>query len=249
MVGDERRRVERPGREPLEHRVDVLDHVRVARLQGQRLDPDDAHVDLDPLGVDAGRRDGARLAGQPAGELERVGMADRVDRRVDARGPRSAALTAARGSSSVRWTGVGAERAGQLEPLRDRVDRDHAAPAPSASAACTAQRPTGPRPRTATVAPGSTPALDHRVVAGAHHVAGEQRDVVGHPLGDPAQGEVGVRHQQQLGLGALQRAERRAVAEDPPVVALVEVAAAAEEALAAGGAVGAEHPVADRRPR
>ena len=88
------------------------------------------------------------------------------------------------------------------------------------------------------------PGLGDRVPAGAHHVAGEQRDVVGHPLRHTAQGEVRVRHQQQLRLGARQRAERRAVAEDPPVVALVEVAASAEEALAAGGAVGAEHAVA-----
>ena len=53
-----------------------------------------------------------------------------------------------------------------------------------------------------------------------------------------------MRDQQLLGLRPLERAERRAVAEDPAVVALVEVAAQAEEALAAGGAVAAEDAVA-----
>jgi hypothetical protein len=38
------------------------------------------------------------------------------------------------------------------------------------------------------------------------------------------------------------------MAEDPAGVAFVEVAAPAEEAVTAGRAVGAEHPVADRDP-
>ncbi len=53
-----------------------------------------------------------------------------------------------------------------------------------------------------------------------------------------------MRHEDLLGLGALERAERLAVAEDAAVVALVEVAAAAEEAVPAGRAVAAEHAIA-----
>jgi hypothetical protein len=53
-----------------------------------------------------------------------------------------------------------------------------------------------------------------------------------------------VRHEDLLGLGALERPERLPVAEDAAVVALVEIAAAAEEAVAAGGAEAAEHAVA-----
>jgi hypothetical protein len=82
------------------------------------------------------------------------------------------------------------------------------------------------------------------VPAGAHHVAGEQRGVVGHPLGHPPQGQVRVRDEHLVRLGALQRAERLAVAEHAALVALVEVATAAEEAVAAGRAVAAEHAVA-----
>ena len=82
------------------------------------------------------------------------------------------------------------------------------------------------------------------VPAGAHHVAREQGDVVGHPLGHSPQREVGVRHEHLLGLCALKRTERLAVAEHAALVALVEVAAPAEEAVAAGGAVAAQHAVA-----
>jgi hypothetical protein len=53
-----------------------------------------------------------------------------------------------------------------------------------------------------------------------------------------------VRHEHLLGLRALERPERLAVSEHPALVALVEVAAAAEEAVATGGAVAAEHAVA-----
>ena len=84
------------------------------------------------------------------------------------------------------------------------------------------------------------------MVAGAHDVAGEQRDVVGHAARHPAQRQVGVRDEQQLRLGALELAEQLAVPEDAAVVALVEEAAGAEEAVVAGRAVGAEDAVADR---
>jgi hypothetical protein len=91
---------------------------------------------------------------------------------------------------------------------------------------------------------GTDVGLVDGVPAGAHDVAGEQRDVVRHPLRHAAQREVGVWHEHLLGLSALKRAERLAVAEDAAVVALVEVTATAEEAVAAGRAVTAEHPIA-----
>ena len=61
--------------------------------------------------------------------------------------------------------------------------------------------------------PAACPPRDG-VVAGAHDVAGEQRDVVAHPLGHPAQRQVGVGDEHLLGLRALEFAERLAVAED-----------------------------------
>ena len=82
--------------------------------------------------------------------------------------------------------------------------------------------------------------------AGSHHVAGEQRGIARHPLGNLAQRQVGVGDQHLVGLGALERAERRAMTEDAALVALVEVAAATEEAAPAGRAVAAEHAVSDR---
>ena len=63
------------------------------------------------------------------------------------------------------------------------------------------------------MSPGLHPGVGDRVVAGPHHVAGEERDLVRHPLRHPPQGQVRARHQQQLGLGALQVAEVGAVAE------------------------------------
>ena len=58
-----------------------------------------------------------------------------------------------------------------------------------------------------------------------------------------------MRDQEQLGLRALQGAERLAVSEDARLIALVELLAPAEEALAAGGPIGAQHAVADRDAR
>ena len=186
------------------------------------------------------------LAGQPAGELERVGVADRVDRRV------GAATLGQRLDRRPRVLlgqvhGLGAELAGQLEPLGDGVDRHHAAGALGERRLHSAEADR-PEPEDGDHRARLHAALDHGVIAGAHHVAGEQGDVVRHPLRHAAQGEVRVRDQEQLGLGALERAERLAVAEDAAGVALVEVAAPAEEALAAGGAVGAKDPVADSPP-
>jgi hypothetical protein len=86
------------------------------------------------------------------------------------------------------------------------------------------------------------------VVGRSHHVAGEQRDVVAEAVRDLAQRQVRVGNEQELRLSSLQGAERLSVAEDPGLVALVELLAPAEEALPAGGAIGAEDAVTDRDP-
>ena len=58
-----------------------------------------------------------------------------------------------------------------------------------------------------------------------------------------------MRHERHVGLRALQRAERRAVAERARVLAAVVEALQAEEAFAAGGLKAAEHAVADGHAR
>ena len=95
---------------------------------------------------------------------------------------------------------------------------------------------------------GAHPRMGDRVVAGPHHVAGEERDLGGHPLRHPPQGQVRARDQQLLGLGALQVAEMGAVPEGPPLAAAVVVAAQAGGAGGAGGVEAAEHAVADGDP-
>ena len=169
-------------------------------------------------------------------------MADRVDRRVDA-APLGRRLDRGSGILLGEVDRLGAERPGEVETLGDRVDSDH-----PLGAACQRRLDRAQADRAEAEDGGGGARLDaglgDRVPARSHHVAGEQGDVVGHPRRHMAQGEVRVGHEQQLRLGAGQRAKGRAVAEDPPVVALVEVPASAEEALAAGGAVGAEHAVA-----
>jgi hypothetical protein len=81
------------------------------------------------------------------------------------------------------------------------------------------------------------------VVARPGDVAREQGHLVGHAVRDPAERQVRVRHQQELRLGALERAQRGAVPEDPAGIALVVLAATTEEAVAAGREERAEHPV------
>ena len=157
--------------------------------------------------------------------------------------PSVAALTAARGSSSVRCTGSAPKLAASSSRSGTRVDRDHLGGAGGLGRLDGAQADRAEAEHGHGVA-GPHAGLVDRVPAGAHHVAGEQGGVVGHALGHAPQGQVGVRDEHLVGLGALERAERLAVAEHAALVALVEVAAAAEEALAAGRAVAAQHAVA-----
>src|ERR1022692_2170758 len=84
VVGHEWGRIKRSSRQHAEHAVHMADHVRVPALQRERLDPDQAHVYLARLRVDADRDDRPGLAGEADCELERVWMTDGVDRRVDA---------------------------------------------------------------------------------------------------------------------------------------------------------------------
>ena len=120
--------------------------------------------------------------------------------------------------------------------------------APAAIATWTAHRPTGPSEYRDAV-PRAHAALLHRVVAGTHHVTREQCCVRGHAGGDATKGHVGVRNQRLLGLGSLERAEHRAVAEGARAIARVVGAAQAEEARPAGSVVATEDPVAHAHAR
>ncbi len=121
--------------------------------------------------------------------------------------------------------------------------------APASTAHCTAHRPDGTEAQDGDHVTRGDAAVDDRVVAGAHDVAGEQRDVVGEALRDAPQREVRERDERQLGLRALQVAEAAAVAERARVLALVEQRAPAEPARAARDLEAAEDAVADRDAR
>ncbi len=85
--------------------------------------------------------------------------------------------------------------------------------------------------------------------AGAHHVAGEQRHVAAHAIGDASQHEVGARHERHVGLRALQRAEPGTVPERARLHAAVIGALQTEEAVPAGSLKAAEHTITNRHPR
>jgi hypothetical protein len=80
---------------------------------------------------------------------------------------------------------------------------------------------------------GRDPRADGRVVTGRHHVACEQRDVVGQAIGHRTQRQVGVRDERHVGLRAVEVAHRLAMAERTREVAAVVVGLAAEVAQAA----------------
>ena len=126
-----------------------------------------------------------------------------------------------------------AEARGHLQPFRDRVDREDLDGAAGERGLHRAEPDRAEAEHGDRVA-GAHPGVGDRVVAGAHHVAGEEGDLVRHPLRHPAQGQVGARHQQLLGLGALQ---------------VAEVGAVAEGALAACGSGGSRRAGRRRRSR
>jgi hypothetical protein len=169
-------------------------------------------------------------------------VTDRVDRGVDAAGLGPA-------SDGVAWACLGevhgrrVERRGDAESLLHAVDRKHRT-RPGGERRLHRAQPDRAQAEDAVAGPDA--AFRDSVVAGAHHVAGEQGDVVGDVLGDGAQRHVRHRHQRLLGLGPLQRAEGGAVAEDPSPIALLIDAAQAEEAVAAGGVKAPQHAVARR---
>ncbi len=68
---------------------------------------------------------------------------------------------------------------------------------------------------------GPQATFGRRVIAGAHHVAREQRDLIAHAGRDPAQDEISRRHERKLRLRTLERAQRLAVPERAREVALV----------------------------
>src|SRR5262249_8219292 len=125
-----------------------------------------------------------------------------------------------------------------------RIDRDHVRRARRPRRLERAQAH-GPQAEHGDHLAGAQPALEHRVVAGAHHVPGEQRDLIAHPLGHLSQHEVGVRHQRPLGLRALERAQRGPVSEGARLIALVKPPAPAEEAASAGRLKAPQHAVAN----
>ena len=125
---------------------------------------------------------------------------------------------------------LGAEGLGHAQALGDGVDREHVRRAARLGRLHGAEAH-GTEPQHGDDVAGTHAAVGDRVEAGAHHVAREQRHVVAEPVGNAAQHEVGVRHQRHVRLRALQRAERRAVAERARVLAAVIEAPQAEEAF------------------
>ena len=148
----------------------------------------------------------------------------------------------------VQMQRVRAEGLRHGQALGHAVDREHVRGADRARGLNGAQPDRAETQHRGDVA-GAQAALHDRVEAGSHHVAGEQRDVVAHALGDAPQHEVGVRHERLVGLRPLERAEGGAVAEGTRLHAAVVVAAPAEEAHAACALKAAEHAVADRHAR
>ena len=129
-------------------------------------------MDLGPLGVDAGHRDRPRLPRQPDGQVERIGMADRLDRQVH---PPAVGelLDLRRGSCSVRCTGV-APNDSAIARRSSTVSIAITSDAPAALAACTAQRPDRAHPEDRRRLALRQRARVDRVEPGPHHVAGEQ---------------------------------------------------------------------------
>ena len=168
-----------PARHHREHAVDVGDHVGVAGAQGQRLDPEQAHVHL----ARARRRrrctaTRAALARQADRDVERARVADGVDARRRRRGPRCAARPPRAGPPRSGGPGCAPKRLAPSSRRSGTVSIAITCAAPAARAACTAHRPTGPEAEHGGGVAGLQPAVGDGVEAGAHHVAGEQRDVV-----------------------------------------------------------------------
>ncbi len=87
--------------------------------------------------------------------------------------------------------------------------------------------------------------MGDRVITGAHHIAGEQRDLGGHALRNAPQRQVGARNEQLLGLGPLQVPQFGAVPERASEHTAVIVAPDTGDACAAGRVKAAEHAIAD----
>ena len=184
-----------------------------------------------------------RAAGGHAdGEVERARVAHGVDGHVDP-APVGGGLDRRARVLLGEVHGRRAEAAGHVEARVDAVDGDDLGRARGARGLDGAQPD---RPEAEHRDAVARAHRHGRVEAGAHHVAGEERDVAGHPVRDAAQGEVGVGHERLLGLRARQAAEGGAVTEGPRALALVVVARAARAADGARHLEAAQHAVADR---
>ena len=117
-----------------------------------------------------------QLARHADGEVERARVADGVDGDVDP-APVGRRLDRRARVLLGRCTGA-APKPRAISRRASTASIAMTCAAPAARAAWTAHSPTGPRPSTATLSPGRTGC--GRVEAGAHHVAGEERDVAGH---------------------------------------------------------------------
>ena len=167
-------------------------HVCVAGYQVQALDPDHAHVYLDPLRVHADHRDRAALPRHAAGGVERRWVADRVDCHVHA-AHLGAALYGLAGILLGRVHGLGAQLACFLEAPLHGVDRDHLRSPGRSRGHHRAQPDRAEADHRARIARLEASG-DDGVVARSHHVAGEQRGAVREPLGHAPQRQVRTRH-------------------------------------------------------
>ena len=133
------------------------------------------------LRVDSDRDHGAGLPGHTDREVKRVRMSHRVDRGVNAAAGRESL-------DGFPWVVLGqmyrrrAKRSRQVEPLLDAVDRDDGARSGRPRHLHRAQ-PDRTEAQHGDVVAGFDVGLQDGVVAGAHHVAREQRHLVRDPLG------------------------------------------------------------------
>ena len=227
-----------------EHAVDVAEHVGVAAAQRERLQPQQAHVDLGPLGVDADALDGAAGAREPDRALEHPRVADGVDADVDA-APFGAAAHGRPGVLLGEVHRLGAEGLGDRQALGNGVDRVDVGGA---------ARRARPAPRTAP--PGRARARRRRRRgAGRSRRRRESRCPSRRPR--TARRRRSCPRARAAGRGRRSGSSAMSACvpcSDPSVepwpnvrecqAAVVE-AAAAEEAVAAGGLKAAEDPVAD----
>ena len=178
--------------------VDVGDHVGLAEPQVEPLQPGEAEVHLRLADLDADPGDGAGVAGEADRRVDRGRRADRLDHDVGAAPAGRPAHLGFRVALGEVDRG-GAELGRQLEPLLDRVDREDVGRAADQRRLHRAE-PDRAEPQHRDRVAHLHPGVGDRVVAGPHHVAGEERRVGRHPLRHLAQDHVGEGDQRLVGL-------------------------------------------------